>query len=70
MTHELATLIDRVARLSGSFVLRSGAMATEYFDNYRFESDPDLLRQIASGLATLVPPDGWPRVPASQAVTF
>jgi orotate phosphoribosyltransferase len=35
--------------------LRSGATATEYFDKYRFESDPDLLEAIAKALAELVP---------------
>ncbi len=55
MTAPLAARIDHVARLSGSFTLRSGAVATEYFDKYRFESDPRLLRQIAEALVDLVP---------------
>jgi orotate phosphoribosyltransferase len=52
---DLATTINRVARLSGSFILRSGASATEYFDKYQFESDPEILREIAKNLAPLVP---------------
>ena len=35
--------------------MRSGASATEYFDKYRFESDPAPLREIAAHLAPLVP---------------
>lgn len=54
--HELALEIVRVARITGDFRLRSGATSTEYFDKYRFESDPRLLRAIARHLAPLVPP--------------
>jgi orotate phosphoribosyltransferase len=52
---ELAARIFRISHLTGSFTLRSGAEATEYFDKYRFESDPALLREIAVQLAPLVP---------------
>jgi orotate phosphoribosyltransferase len=51
----LAARVYACAHLEGQFLLRSGAMSTEYFDKYRFESDPALLRQIAERLATLVP---------------
>lgn len=54
---ELASRIAAVAQLEGSFVLRSGATANVYFDKYQFESDPELLRAIAAGLAPLIPPD-------------
>ena len=40
---ELARDIDRACRLTGTFTLRSGQVATEYFDKYLFESDPALL---------------------------
>ncbi|MEY2936125.1 MAG: orotate phosphoribosyltransferase [Pseudomonadota bacterium] len=53
---ELAVSILSVARLRGEFRLRSGATSAEYFDKYRFESRPDLLRAIARHLAPLVPP--------------
>jgi orotate phosphoribosyltransferase len=53
---EIASAIRTRARLEGIFRLRSGAMATEYFDKYRFESDPAVLRAIAGQLAALVPP--------------
>src|SRR5215467_15148816 len=54
---ELAAAIRARSRLEGTFRLRSGAAATEYFDKYRFESDPTLLSAIARELAQLVPPD-------------
>jgi orotate phosphoribosyltransferase len=53
----LATRIYHTAHLTGEFVLRSGVTTNEYFDKYRFESDPALLREIATELAPLVPPD-------------
>jgi orotate phosphoribosyltransferase len=52
---ELARRIYDTAHLTGSFTLRSGVTSTEYFDKYRFESDPALLRTIAEHLAPLVP---------------
>ncbi len=36
----LARAIYDSAHLTGEFTLRSGATSTEYFDKYRFESDP------------------------------
>lgn len=53
----LADDIDRVCRLRGSFALRSGQIAAEYFDKYLFESDPGLLRRVAEAMEPLVPPD-------------
>ena len=54
---ELADRINAVARLTGTFTLRSGQVATEYFDKYRFEAVPDLLQEIAIAMAPLVPAD-------------
>lgn len=54
---QLALDVDGAARLTGSFRLRSGAMATEYFDKYRFEGDPALLSRVAAAMLSLVPPD-------------
>jgi orotate phosphoribosyltransferase len=51
----LAGQIDSVSRLRGQFRLRSGAVSGEYFDKYRFESDPKLLAAIAEGLAGMIP---------------
>lgn len=53
----LAGRIYSSAHLTGSFVLRSGAISDEYFDKYRFESDPVLLKDIAEEMASLVPAD-------------
>jgi orotate phosphoribosyltransferase len=38
--------------LEGDFVLRSGRRSRFYLDKYLFETKPDLLRDIAAGLAT------------------
>lgn len=54
---DLAKAVFDVSHLTGEFTLRSGIQATEYFDKYRFESDPKLLSRIAAALAPLVPTD-------------
>jgi orotate phosphoribosyltransferase len=53
---QLAGDIDARCRLRGSFVLRSGQLAAEYFDKYLFEGDPPLLRRVAERMVALVPP--------------
>ena len=57
MADDLARRINAVARLEGSFVLRSGQIATHYFDKYRFEAEPALLARVAARMLTLLPPD-------------
>jgi orotate phosphoribosyltransferase len=52
----LATAIHQRAKIRGDFLLRSGARSDVYFDKYRFEADPALLRAIAEHLRPLVPP--------------
>ncbi len=52
---ELARRIVTCAHLTGEFTLRSGAVSDEYFDKYRFEADPGLLREAAEALAALLP---------------
>jgi len=52
---ELARKIWDVSHLTGSFRLRSGAESNEYFDKYRFESDPVLLWEICAALLPLIP---------------
>jgi orotate phosphoribosyltransferase len=54
---QLARRIDECSRLTGEFRLRSGAISSEYFDKYRFEADPGLLREIGAALVPLVPDD-------------
>lgn len=51
----LAHRVNAIARLTGTFTLRSGQIATEYFDKYRFEADPLLLADIAAALEPLLP---------------
>lgn len=51
----LAAEIDAVCRLQGSFTVRSGQVVSEYFDKYRFESRPDLLRRVAEAMVPLLP---------------
>jgi len=56
MTRErLAEAIRNAAYLEGDFVLSSGKRSKYYLDKWRFETDPDLLREIARGLAALLP---------------
>lgn len=52
---ELASRIAQTATLHGSFKLRSGVISNIYFDKYRLESDPALLREIAMAMKPLVP---------------
>jgi orotate phosphoribosyltransferase len=53
----LAADIDACCRLTGEFTLRSGQVATEYFDKYLFEADPLLLARVAREMIQLVPQD-------------
>ncbi|PIE09961.1 MAG: orotate phosphoribosyltransferase [Rhodobacterales bacterium] len=54
---ELAREIAKVATLEGTFTLRSGQVAHRYFDKYRFEGAPTLLRPLAVQMARLLPSD-------------
>jgi len=51
----LAAAIYATSHITGEFVLRSGIVSNEYFDKYRFEADPALLRDIAAALVPVVP---------------
>ncbi len=53
----LAALLHEASHLTGSFVLRSGETASEYFDKYQFEARPELLRRIVVALTALIPAD-------------
>jgi orotate phosphoribosyltransferase len=52
---DLARRVHAASHLTGTFLLRSGATSNEYFDKYRFESDPRLLRELAEAMAGLLP---------------
>ena len=52
---ELAKHIFDAAYITGHFLLRSGKRSNEYFDKYRFESNPLLLDSISDELLKLIP---------------
>lgn len=52
---ELAKKILEVARLTGTFKLRSGQTSNVYFDKYQFEADPKILNAIAEQMIPLLP---------------
>src|ERR1700694_2617968 len=52
---ELGRQLVKASYLKGDFVLRSGKRSNRYFDKFRFETDPILLRKLGKHLATLVP---------------
>jgi orotate phosphoribosyltransferase len=58
---DLGRQIVKVARITGTFLLRSGATSSVYFDKYRFEANPEILNGIAQHLAELIP-DGTTRL--------
>ena len=51
---ELAQAIRERAYLEGDFVLRSGRRSRYYLDKYRFETHPQLLRQLGERIAARV----------------
>lgn len=53
--NELAGKIYQTSHLTGTFKLRSGQVSSEYFDKYLFESQPELLAEIAVQMAELIP---------------
>lgn len=55
MPPSLAARLHQRCLLRGSFTLRSGQVSDVYFDKYRFESDPALLREVAEAMAPAVP---------------
>ncbi|GAA1911033.1 orotate phosphoribosyltransferase [Nocardioides marmoribigeumensis] len=53
----LAADVDACCRLTGEFTLRSGQVASEYFDKYLFEARPALLARVVDQMVGLVPDD-------------
>ena len=53
--HELAQEIYNISHIEGTFKLRSGQTSNEYFDKYLFESEPELLAEIAIHMSELIP---------------
>ncbi len=55
MDETLARDIAAAATLTGTFLLRSGRTSSTYFDKYRFESNPGLLKRVAKKMVPLLP---------------
>jgi len=51
----LAKKIFETSHINGEFLLRSGKISNEYFDKYLFESNPELLSEIAKHMLDLFP---------------
>lgn len=54
---ELAARISETALLRGEFTLRSGRKSSYYLDKYRFETQPDVLRELGKMFATKIGPN-------------
>lgn len=52
---ELIKLMKNTALLQGDFTLRSGKKSSWYFDKYRFEGVPGIMRSVAHHMARLIP---------------
>ena len=52
---QLGQAIYKTSHLTGNFLLRSGLTSNEYFDKYRFESQPHILQAIAEHILPLLP---------------
>jgi orotate phosphoribosyltransferase len=78
-TAALAARLAGTACVTGPFTLTDGQALNSYFDEYRLAADPQLLHDVASAMATLVPEraevlagvelGGVPLVVALSAVT-
>lgn len=55
MTTDLGQRLLDASYLEGDFVLRSGRRSRFYLDKYLFSTQPDLLRDIAAGIAEKLP---------------
>jgi orotate phosphoribosyltransferase len=53
----LAAEIYAACHLTGTFTLRSGRQATEYFDKYQISGNPDLLHRVVNAMVSLIPQD-------------
>lgn len=51
----LARDLNVASQLTGTFTLRSGQVSSVYFDKFRFEAEPGLLRRVAARMLDLVP---------------
>jgi orotate phosphoribosyltransferase len=51
----LAAEVQAACLLRGTFTLRSGRQANEYFDKYQIAANPDLLGRVVRAMASLIP---------------
>ena len=56
MNDDLVRRMREASELHGDFVLSSGQRSSTYFDKFRFLTTPDLLRDVAAEVATLLAP--------------
>lgn len=54
---DVAKKVMESSFITGEFLLRSGQISNEYFDKYRFEAQPALLKQVAELMVPLIPED-------------
>lgn len=54
---ELASAIYEASHLEGEFLLSSGLKSEHYFDKYRFEGDPEIMRSLLPLMTSLIPHD-------------
>ena len=52
---ELGRDIYNISNIKGEFTLRSGVVATEYFDKYLFEANPMILAEISEHMIDCLP---------------
>ena len=57
--NDLGRRLLAASYLEGDFLLRSGRRSKFYLDKYLFSTQPDLLRDIAAGLAAKLPRTVW-----------
>lgn len=55
MDNNLRRKIVNISKLHGTFKLRSGKTSNVYFDKYKFESDPAILKEICINLKKIIP---------------
>jgi orotate phosphoribosyltransferase len=56
VTDDLVRRLVEASELHGDFVLSSGRRSSVYFDKFLFLTRPELLRELATEVATLLPP--------------
>jgi orotate phosphoribosyltransferase len=54
---DLVRRMVAASELHGDFILSSGRRSSVYFDKFRFLTQPDLLRDVATAAASLLPSD-------------